>query len=122
MAKLSESDKKRLLSNCFIEKVTNSHVVFTTEFKIQSVKKNLNGLSPKDIFVESGIDTSLFLEDFPKKSLARWKKIYLEEGKNGFLEEKRGKGSKGRPKKKFKTLEEELAYLRVENDFLKKLL
>lgn len=122
MGKLSESDKKRLLSNRFVEKITNSHIVFTAEFKIRAVKENLQGKTPIKIFEEAGINSSLFLEEFPKKSIARWKKVFLEKGADGFKEEKRGKGSTGRPKQqRFNSIEEELEYLRLENDFLKKL-
>lgn len=126
MAKLSETDKKCLLSSPFVEKITNSQVSFTPEFKIKAVKENLEGKSPIRIFNDAGLDTSLFLEDFPKKSIYRWKTIYLKEGLNGLKAEKRGKGAKGRPKKAYdpsdpRSVLDRLAYLEVENDFLKKL-
>jgi transposase-like protein len=122
MGKLSETDRKRLLSNKFVEKITASNVAFSSEFKIQAVKKNIDGQSPVDIFKSAGIDVSLFNADFPKKSISRWKKIYLEEGEKGLKQEKRGKGATGRPKnQQFRSLEAELEYLRLENDFLKKL-
>ena len=122
MEKLSEADKKRLLLNRFVEKITDSQVSFTPEFKILAVKSYLKGQNPKSIFLEAGIDTSIFKDHFPKKSIARWKTIYLEEGEKGLKHEKRGKKSTGRPKdQKFSSLEAELAYLRLENDFLKKL-
>ena len=48
--------------------------------------------------------------------------VFFKEGVAGFEKEKRGKGSTGRPlKKQFKTIEEEVAYLREENALLKKL-
>ncbi len=122
MEKLSDADRKRLLLNRFVEKITDSHVYFTSEFKIMAVKANENGKRPKDIFHEAGIDTSIFNDDFPKKSVSRWRKIFQDEGELGLKQEKRGKKSTGRPKnQKFKSLEAELAYLRLENDFLKKL-
>lgn len=122
MGKLSESDRKRLLANKFIEKITKSHVSFSSDFKIQAVEKSLKGQSPVSIFLSAEIDVSLFDSEFPKKSISRWKKIYLEEGKEGLSKEKRGKGSTGRPKSQgFKSMEAELEYLRLENDFLKKL-
>ena len=33
-------------------------------------------------------------------TLHRWERIYLEEGAEGFMVERRGRGSKGRPRKK----------------------
>lgn len=122
MGKFSNEDRKRLLSSPYVEKVTTSQVVFTSKFKTLAIKKHFEGFSPSEIFNSLGIDSSLFLPDFPKKSIARWKVIFFEEGVEGLEKERRGKGSTGRPKKQqFASLEEEVAYLREENDFLKKL-
>lgn len=126
MEKLSESDQKLLVSNRFVEKITNSHVSFTPEFKILAVEQNLDGKSPIDIFRDAGLDISLFHAEFPKKSVSRWKKIYLKEGKAALKSENRGKGATGRPKKSYDpedldSMRERLAYLEMENAFLKKL-
>ena len=122
----SESDRNRLQSNPWIKKVTDNHIVFTSEFKLQAVELNLEGHFPINIFKQFKIDISLLRQEYPAKCLERWKKLYLEKGKSAFLEETRGKKSKGRPKKNFDTndtnsLLERLAYLEAENDFLKKL-
>ena len=54
-----------------------------------------------------------------------WERIYLEEGPEGLYVERRGRGSKGRPPKLDKRVEEDLIAevqrLRAENDYLKKL-
>jgi transposase-like protein len=123
----SESDKKRLLSSRWVEKVTTSHVVFTAQFKIKAVMLNFEGVPPSDIFVKFGIDISLFHENFTRKCLERWRKIYRTHGEDGFKTERRGVGSKGRPKKikinpnDKDALIERIAYLEEENEFLKKL-
>jgi hypothetical protein len=126
MERLSEADRKALLSNKFVEKITGSQVIFTANFKIKAVEMNLDGNSPNNIFLELGIDPAYFLPNYPKKSVSRWKKIYLREGKAGLEIEKRGKNAKGRPKKKYDpedidSVMARLAYLEAENDFLKKL-
>ena len=121
MENWSETEKERLLSNRFVEKITRTQITFTAEFKISAVKANLEGKSPKDFFRESGIDTSLVSDQLPKKCVSRWKKTYLEKGSKGFKEETRGRKATGRPKEKFASAEAELAYLRLENEFLKKL-
>ena len=67
-------------------------------------------------------------------TLHRWARIYLEEGAEGFMVERRGRGSKGRPRKKplptevendliseNQRLKERLEYLEMENEYLKKL-
>ena len=59
------------------------------------------------------------------KRIAAWERIYLEEGAEGLAVERRGRGSKGRPRKLPKEIEEDLLAevqrLRAENDYLKNL-
>lgn len=58
-------------------------------------------------------------------AVAKWERIYLEEGKEGFYRERRGRKSTGRPPKIKKDIEEDLIAevqrLRAENAYLKKL-
>ena len=57
--------------------------------------------------------------------IQQWERIYLTEGPDGFRIERRGRGSKGRPSKFPKEVEEDLLKevqrLRAENAYLKKL-
>ena len=66
--------------------------------------------------------------------LQRWERIYLTEGAEGFIVERRGRGSKGRPRKKplppeaesdlldkVQQLRERNEYLEAELEYLKKL-
>ena len=57
--------------------------------------------------------------------VAKWERIYLEEGKEGFYIERRGRKSTGRPAKIKKKVEEDLIAevqrLRADNAYLKKL-
>ena len=59
------------------------------------------------------------------KRVADWERIYLMEGPEGLYIERRGRGSKGRPSKLPKGVEEDLLQevqrLRAENAYLKKL-
>ncbi len=59
------------------------------------------------------------------RRIQEWERIYLEEGPEGFAVERRGRGSKGRPRKFPKEVEEDLLAevqrLRAENEYLKKL-
>ena len=58
-------------------------------------------------------------------TLRNWERIYLEEGAEGLMRERRGRGSKGRPPKFDKKVEEDLIAenqgLRMEIEYLKKL-
>lgn len=69
-----------------------------------------------------------------KNTVKRWERIYLTEGAEGFMVERRGKGSSGRLRKKSLPLEAEQdlvdelqklrernEYLEMENEYLKKL-
>ncbi len=55
--------------------------------------------------------------------VAKWERIYLEEGPEGLALERRGRGSKGQPRKLPKETEEDLIAevqrLRAENAYLK---
>ena len=59
------------------------------------------------------------------KMVAKWERIYLEEGAEGLQIERRGRKSTGRPPKLKKEVEEDLIAevqrLRAENAYLKKL-
>ena len=60
------------------------------------------------------------------KRVAAWERIYLEEGPEGFVIERRGRGSKSHPPKQLsKEVEEDLLAevqrLRAENEYLKNL-
>lgn len=57
--------------------------------------------------------------------MQRWERIYLEEGAEGLMKERRGRARKGRPPKLDKKVEEDLIAenqrLRMEIEYLKKL-
>ena len=60
-----------------------------------------------------------------RSRIRAWERIYLEEGPEGFAVERRGRGSKGRPRKLPQAVEEDLLAevqrLRAEVDYLKNL-
>ena len=78
-----------------------------------------------------------YFPDCPPKNykfIKQWERIYLTEGAGGFMVERRGRGSKGRPRKKplppeaesdlldeVQQLRERNEYLEAELEYLKKL-
>ena len=73
-------------------------------------------------------------EDLYVSTLKKWERIYLTEGAEGFIVERRGRNSKGRPRKKpldqeiendliaeNQRLKERLQYVEMELEYLKKL-
>jgi transposase len=88
-------------------------VTYSKEFKMNVVKAYLDGQGGYDILARDfGIHHSMVM---------KWVRVYRVDGETG-LEERRGKGSKGRPRKRPYTPDEEILRLRAEVDLLKKLL
>ena len=91
---------------------------YTAEFKEQVIKTMLEEkLSYKE--------TCRRFEINDDHRIPAWERIYLEEGPEGFRIERRGRSSKGRPRKLEKRVEEDLLAevqrLRAENEYLKNL-
>ena len=121
----SDKDRRSLESNPLVQSVGPNQVQFTAKFKLKALKLHAEGLRPSNIFLKLGVDPNLFLKDYPKKCLGRWKKIVETHGEKGLEQERRGKGATGRPKKSVlkteKALLERIAILEAQVDFLKKL-
>jgi transposase-like protein len=100
-----------------VKKITESNIQFTKEFKLKAIKSYQSGQSADEIFLKAGIDIFDFEPGYARKSIIRWKEASEEYGSKNLDNERRGQSRA----KKFKTMEEELEYLRAENDFLKKL-
>jgi len=94
--------------------------------KYNSYSKELK-LKACDMYLNQGFSCTCIMKELnirDEKRIRKWAKIYSERGKTAFDEETRGrfKGiGKGRQKTNFNSLEKEVEFLRMENDFLKKL-
>jgi transposase len=90
---------------------------YIRELKLQAV----------DMYINQGMSAAYVAKTLNIKNrtqVQRWVNLYKSKGDTAFDEETRGKApgpTKGRPKTKFSSVEEELKYLRMENEFLKKL-
>lgn len=104
--------------------IVRKHNSYSGKFKQEVIEDmRTNKLS----FFETAVKYNLGNHDL----VARWERIYLEEGPEGLYIERRGKVSsrigtlKGRPPKLDKKIEDDLIAenqrLRMENDYLKKL-
>lgn len=122
-------EQQALLSkNPYITKVSNKSITYLEDFKIHAINEYAKGKGPSQIFKEAGIDPKLIGEKNPMRSLARWRTIYFKEGHLGLTGEKRGRSGSARPKTSDMSIQERLiaaeakiAYLQMENEFLKKL-
>jgi len=128
--RLSAEQVNKLLKNKNVSRCSERSISYTSTFKIKAVKQyNEEGLVPKQIFEEAGLDLRLIGKNNPKDCLETWRKIYASRGEKGLSAERRGR-NKGHnsPKIKYKNdkekieyLEAKIAYLDAENDFLAKL-
>ena len=97
MQELTEVQKKVLLKNPNVLKITNSHVVYTPGFKILAVELSSKGEPPTQIFMSNGIDPSFFKDPgYCHSCLKRWRKTYKVKGKDSLKEEARGRKLKPR--------------------------
>lgn len=124
----NENQMKMLDNNSNVDHVSERSISYTPDFKMKAVKENLNGKGPAQIFIEHGFDLQMIGSEKPKQCLKRWRKTFKEFGEEGFLTERRGKGSSGRPVSKpltveasLKKAEARIKYLEAELEFLKKL-
>ena len=122
----TQKQLKQLLVNNHVEKCTTSSITYKAEFKLQAVKKYLeDGYSPRTIFKEAGFDLNIIGTDRADDSLLRWRRKYINRGKESLKADDRGKLG-GRKKElqfkndqeKIKYLETKVKYLDAENDFL----
>jgi transposase len=127
--KFSDQERIVLLECPHALKVLNCNVEFTPEFKIFAVEQYYLGKSPLQIFLEANINLNLLGRKNAKRCLRRWLKKAKNFGKNSLLENNTGKAKGfGRPRSRFSSAEDEIKflkaqneYLKEENDFLKKL-
>jgi transposase len=95
----------------FMAKKGQTHHQHPIERKEEAVRLHMEGLSYRKIAQQLGIRSKT-------EVMQRVKKHENSEG----LEDQRGQSAwrKGRPKTKFTSIEEELAYIKAENEYLKK--
>ena len=118
-----------------MERKREKNKKYSPEFKVAVIMDmRENGLSQRETVRKYWDTNSRAEEDLYMGSLKRWERIYLEEGEAGLMEERRGKKSTGRPRKKPQSkeieddliaenrrLRERLEYVEAENEYLKKL-
>jgi len=124
MQELSDYQRRALLKNPNVEKITEKHVIYTAKFKTRALREYFNGKSANKIFEEAGINPKFFVKKYCNSCLKRWKKKSLEQGKKSFSVESRGSGSTGRPKKENLddyTYEELQAIIEIQSEVIEEL-
>lgn len=108
-----------------MSKTGRKNKIYSAEFKIGVIMDMREHHMCYSEVVRKYWDISKGQEHNYQKQVQRWERIYLEEGAEGLMKERRGRGSKGRPPKLDKKVEEDLIAenqrLRMEIEYLKKL-
>ncbi len=124
----TEYQIKELEKNSNIIHASERSITYKAEFKLKAVQEYKLGKSPSQIFLENGFNLDIIDKKLPVRCLSRWKETFDKYGEEGFLTERRGKGSTGRPSSRSLSVEEQLKkaearikFLEAEVDFLKKL-
>lgn len=124
----NEYQRRQIEANSNVISVSDRSIQYTANFKLKAIQENLTGKGPTQIFTEAGFDLEIIGMKKAKSAIGRWKKIYQTYGEKGFLEERRGKGSTGRPRveklsadKKLEKAEARIRLLEAELALLKKL-
>lgn len=127
--RFTQDQIKELLQNPNVETCSEKSISYNKDFKVLAIKQKQNGLSNMEIFKQAGFNVGLIGRETPERCLHSWKKVFNNKGLNELSIETRGRSKGGgRPrvnwqneKEKIKYLETQIAYLKVENDFLAKL-
>ncbi len=114
--KFSELVRQKLLENPNVNSLSNSQIVYTLAFKENALKEYTRGMISSEIWVKGGFDISIFRRNYFQKTLSRWQAQQSRSTEGLSFKEARG-----RTRSKFSSLQEELAYLRAENAYLKEL-
>jgi len=121
----SEDQIEALRKNSYVKNVTRFSITYTDEFKEIAVNDYQMGVTPRHIFLNKGFIIEVIGLKRATSSLERWRKMSHRD--DGFTDMRQFR-SKGRPRSKPRSPEEEVAYLKdkfeyleQENEFLKKL-
>ena len=116
----------KLSKNINVSKVSNKAITYNFEFKREFIKKYKIGKLPRIIFEEAKFDIEILGMKRIETASKRWRKAFKDNGELGLMDAR--KTSSGRPLKrrltdseKMKRLEAQVEYLKIENEFLKKL-
>ncbi len=123
----TQAEITKILQNKYVIKCSKTNITYSKEFKIKAVKEYYEeGMSPNMIFREAGFEINVLPYKTSDRCLNRWRKIYNEKGKDHLMKETRGAKKKIKiihktDKEKIEYLEDKIAYLDAENDFLAEL-
>lgn len=119
----TEEQKSELSKNSYIQKISATTITYTKEFKERFQEEYRAGKLPSQILIDMGIDPRI-LGKKRKDSLVQRIKMY-ESRPEGCDDTRKNNSGRQSTKEltdseKIKRLEQKIAYLKQENEFLKK--
>ena len=111
-------------------KVTSKSIAYADAdaFRLKAINEYALGKEPAKIFREAGFDLSIIGYYNPKRCIYRWRDSYMSSGESSLIGENRGRSKSKQNavtemsvEEKLAIAESKIAYLEMENDFLKKL-
>ena len=128
MSKKNFSDKEvsRLAKNQNIFKVSNKSITYSFEFKKKFIDEYKLGKSTRVIFEEAGLDIEILGKRRIETASNRWRKAFKEKGELGLKDTRKNFSGRSVSREltdseKIKRLEAQIEFLKIENEFLKKL-
>jgi len=125
MGKFSEAEVNQLQENMNVAYVSENEVIFTAAFKHLAWEEKQSGKNLPTIFREHGIEPKVLghkrIENFSRRlrEIARNNSSFEDRRKEN--QRPNADGKELSPEEKIRRLEHELAYVRQEVEFLKKL-
>lgn len=124
----SQEQINEMLKNKNVVRCSEKSITYYKDFKIKAVRQYRDeGIPANQIFKEAGFNIDVIGREVPKDRMYDWVKIFKTKGVASLSAEQRGGPGRRHgfknltDKEKIKELENKVAYLKAENDFLAKL-
>ena len=121
MGVFTEEEIKILSTNIYVKHVTRFQIQFTDEFKRIVYDEKCKGKRVRDILKEHGIDPELLSRKQIERLSCNVNRLSAREGGFADKRETRVPAASGNDSETIRQLSHEIAYLRQEVEFLKKL-
>lgn len=122
----TSSEQQQLKKNPYVRQVSDKAITYTDAFKEHFIQAYQQGKLSHEIFQEAGFDVEILGTKRIQTASNRWRTLYERKGILGLADAR--KQASGRPSTRELSLEEQVArleakleWLKVENEFLKKL-
>jgi transposase-like protein len=122
----ANTEVKLLSKNKYVVKVSNKSITYSFEFKKKFIEEYKLGKIPRAIFEEADFDAEILGKKRIQMASRRWRKAFKENGELGLKDSRKINSGRSVEREltdseKIKRLEAEIKYLKIENEFLKKL-